>query len=215
MSIVADLSSAPVLDTPPRRRRRIPLSLKLFLAMLVSSATVSTLWVGILIYREHVAIRQIRQAIRESNRQDHNSTGYDLRGPEWWQDFVRRGWVGHRPMDLFYYMGYLELDHVEVSDATLCQVSYLSQLTWLSLNDAQLSDAGLAKLTGLTKLLVLRLDNTPITDVGLAHLKGMNSLVRLSLRGTQVTDAGIADLQRALPGLEIIRGVPRDEEVNE
>jgi hypothetical protein len=57
----------------------------------------------------------------------------------------------------------------------------------------------------LTSLQELRLENTQVTDAGLAHLKGLTSLVALSLSNTQVTDAGVADIQRAIPGLTIVR----------
>lgn len=203
MSTVAIPSPDPTTAKPPHPRRWIPLSLRMFVSIVVLLAAGSALWIGVRAYREHVAIREITRAIRDSNRQDHNSTAIRLRGPEWWQELVLQGWISAKPTALFYELFYLELDHVKDADATLRYVGQLPQLSWLSLDDTQVSDAGLVNLIRLANLRILKLDNTQITDAGLVHLKKLDSLVTLSLRGTRVTDAGIAELQNALPRLTI------------
>ena len=51
--------SAP--DKPPRPRRWIPLSLRMFLALLVLLGGGSALWIGIPAYQQHRAIHELKQ----------------------------------------------------------------------------------------------------------------------------------------------------------
>jgi hypothetical protein len=67
------------------------------------------------------------------------------------------------------------------------------------------TDAGLSPLKALPQLQILDLAMTGITDAGLVQIREIKSLERVYVEGTQVTDAGIAELQRALPGLKIIK----------
>jgi hypothetical protein len=52
-------SPDPTTDKPPRRRRWIPLALRMFVVILVLLATASALWIGIPIYRQQVVIRKL------------------------------------------------------------------------------------------------------------------------------------------------------------
>jgi hypothetical protein len=91
------------------------------------------------------------------------------------------------------------------SDAGLAHLKALSRLSRLNIANTQVTDAGLANLKGLTSLRVLDLSGTHVTDAGLAHLKVLSKLSRLDLSRTLITDAGMKELNRALPGLTIIR----------
>ena len=65
----------PTTDKPPRPRRWIPVSVRMFVAMLVLLATGGGLWIGVPAYRQRLAIREI-------DRFDDNfATSH--RGPRW------------------------------------------------------------------------------------------------------------------------------------
>jgi hypothetical protein len=85
------------------------------------------------------------------------------------------------------------------------QVGRLTRAESLNIHDSSLSDSGLVHLKGLTNLRVVLLYRTQVSDAGLVHLKGLTNLSFLQLDGTRVTDVGVEELQRALPGLRIIR----------
>jgi hypothetical protein len=123
------------------------------------------------------------------------------------------------------------LSGTELNDDGLQHVTKIKQLYWLHLKDTKITDAGLKHVAGLTELRRLHLERTGITDAGLAHLKGLANLEYLNLYGTKVTDAGIAHLhglkklkkvyfwqtgvtdegvaalQKALPELNVNRGL--------
>jgi hypothetical protein len=53
--------SDPTLSKPPRPRRWIPLSLRMYLAVLVAVGVASIACVAVPIYRQHVAIQEIER----------------------------------------------------------------------------------------------------------------------------------------------------------
>src|SRR5690349_2143526 len=59
MAAAATRTPTPTTDKPPRPRRWIPLSLRMFVVALVLVGVGSVLWVGIPAYRHHVAAREI------------------------------------------------------------------------------------------------------------------------------------------------------------
>ena len=75
----------------------------------------------------------------------------------------------------------------------------------LSFNSGGVTDAGLKELAKLNSLQSLDLSDTQVTDAGLKELAGLKSLQTLYLGGTKVTTAGAGELQKALPGTNIIR----------
>jgi hypothetical protein len=96
-----------------------------------------------------------------------------------------------------------------LTDAGLAHLRGLTQLQELELWGCPgLTDAGLAHLAGLTQLRELALDGCEaITDAGLVYLRGLTELALLNVRGTQVSQSRAQDLQEALPGLDIRRGL--------
>ena len=102
---------------------------------------------------------------------------------------------------------HLNLRGLGVTDSGLAHLSNLTSLTRLHLEQTKITDQGLANLKGLVNLEYLNLYGTAITDVGLKHLEGMKKLKNLYLWQTKVSDAGIARLKKALPQVEIVRGL--------
>ena len=99
----------------------------------------------------------------------------------------------------------LSLPVARVSNAGLAHLEGLWRLRTLNLWGKSVTDAGLIHLGGLSRLRWLCLDQTAVTDRGLMQLAGLRHLETLSVEQTRVTQAGVAELQRALPGLRIIR----------
>jgi Leucine-rich repeat (LRR) protein len=202
----------PTADKPPRRRRWIPMSLRIFGAILILVGMVSAFSIGWPAYRQAVAIEEIERVGGEIQ----SLPG----GPK-----ILRAWVGDERMRPFDEVYAVYLDRTETTNGTLDAISCLSQLQYLSLVNTQIDDEGLThlrslrslddlNLTGtritdsglihlrsLTKLQSLGLTRTHITDAGLEHLKGLTDLESLSVDATFVGPGGVADLCRALPGL--------------
>lgn len=204
----------PATDKPPRPRRRIPMSLRMFVGMLVILGVGGPLWVGIPVYRQHVAVRQIERLGGSGESEYH--------GPEWLprlleyesaRNFdrlmsIRLGGTRCSDDDLRDFRGLTNVDRLvlyntRVTDAGLSRLRGLPGLKHLYLHGTNVTDSGITRITALSNLQSLDLADTRITDAGLARLKELKNLRRLYINDTQVTDSGIADLQRALPGLAI------------
>jgi hypothetical protein len=102
---------------------------------------------------------------------------------------------------------HLNLAGQPVTDAMAGHLKDLVALTRLHLEKTKITDQGLANLKGLVNLEYLNLYGTEITDAGLANLEGMKKLQHLYLWQTKVTDAGVAKLKKALPQVDIVRGI--------
>ena len=110
---------------------------------------------------------------------------------------------------------HLNLRGQEVTDASTSHLKDLTSLTRLHLENTKITDKGLENLKGLVNLEYLNLYGTAITDAGLVNLEGMKKLKNLYLWQTKVTDAGVARMKKALPQVEIVRGLdlekPKEE----
>src|SRR5437899_1930542 len=102
---------------------------------------------------------------------------------------------------------HLNLRGQDMTDARLAYLKDLTSLTRLHLELTPITDQGLANLKGLVNLEYLNLYGTGISDAGLVHLEGMKKLKNLYLWQTKVTDAGVARLKKALPNVDIDRGL--------
>ena len=109
------------------------------------------------------------------------------------------------PLCWFPQLHTLDLGNTRITDAGLAHLRGLSHLRTLFLNLTPVGDTGLRHLGGLTELQELNLFSTNVTDEGLVHLKGLARLESLTLTRTRVTEAGVRDLQKALPGLKVLR----------
>jgi hypothetical protein len=100
----------------------------------------------------------------------------------------------------------LSLKGVKLSRDSLKHVAQLEQLESLGLDMTNVNDDQLADLSGLSRIRVLWLSGTPIGDPGIHNLKSLHSLQMLHLTDTQVTPDGAAEIQRALPGCQLMLG---------
>ncbi len=102
---------------------------------------------------------------------------------------------------------HLNLRGTAITDDMLAQLAGCTSLIRLHLEKTKITDKGLAHLKGLVNLEYLNLYGTEVTDAGLAQLEGLKKLKSLYLWQTKVTDAGVEKLKKALPQLQIIRGI--------
>ena len=122
----AAIHTTPEPALPPHRSRWIPLSLKLFVAILGLLFVGSALWIGIPAHRQHVAIREIERL--------GGATGH-AGGREW-----LRAWLGDQRMKMFDDVIDVNLYGKEATDATLAHLSRLASLQTLSLAGSDVSD---------------------------------------------------------------------------
>lgn len=182
----------PIAPDAPRLSMCLPRSLRIGVVAVVLVVFAIALSVGLPIYRQKVAIREIERV-----------------GGEILQ--IRPGrpkWLRERLRDdqraLIDEVVHLDLNHSRATDATLKYVGRLTNLELLWLDNAQLrsssggaqiTDAGLVHIAGLTDLQDLNLTGTGVTDVGLLNLARLTRLEHLILSGTRVSDAGLAHLK--------------------
>jgi hypothetical protein len=108
---------------------------------------------------------------------------------------------------------HLNLRSQPVTDAMLVHLKGLTTLTELHLEKTKITSKGLEQLKGLVNLEYLNIYGTDVTDAGLPYLEGLKKLKNLYLWQTKVTDAGVARLKKALPKLDIERGLDLDKPV--
>ncbi len=101
----------------------------------------------------------------------------------------------------------LNLAGSKITDAGLANLSGLENLGRLHLELTGIDGSGLAHLAKLQKLHYLNLYGTKTDDKGAQNLSKLKGLKRLYLWQTAVTDAGAESLEKALPALEINRGL--------
>jgi hypothetical protein len=171
---------------------RLPRPLWIGLAAIVVIATGAGLRIGLPIYRQQIAMREIERL-----------GGKILTipvGPEW-----LRNRVGSIFPVFFARVVGVDLRDTDADDATLLRVREFPHLYHLRLAHTHVTDTGLANLEGLTELGWLNLMDTAVTDDGLEYLKGKTGLYCLDLTGTNVSDAAVTELKQPLPGLTIHR----------
>jgi hypothetical protein len=167
MHATADTSSQIATDKPPRRRRFIPLSVRLFAAILGLVLMVTAWFVGIRSWRIHT----IEQA------------GGDIifGTPHAW-------WRRPFPFNPWWPNGLGEVESINlmqnnrVTSAVMRSVNGLSELSELRLSYSPITDADLARLTELVNLKTLWLSGPGIGDAGLSSLPRMRKLEDLSGR---------------------------------
>jgi hypothetical protein len=214
MIAFAVLLPGPVLEKPPRVRRWVPLTLRMFVAILGLLGSASAIVVGMPVYRQHMGIAAVERVEGAfSTRFGGPSRLRRWIGDEWMKpldhviDVNLRG-TATTDTDLAQIASIptlrsLWLDRTLVTDAGLAHISGLTELGDLSLNDLHVTDAGLVHIRRLRRLGKLSLDRTQVSDEGLRFLKSLPNLHMLRIRGTKVTNAGVAELQRALPEIVV------------
>jgi Leucine-rich repeat (LRR) protein len=182
------------IDDPParpRRRRWIPLSLRIFVVGLGILGIFSG-WVGIKIYRQHVAIAAIEAS--------WGKVSTVPTAPHW----LKR-WVDTKSMRSLDTVTRVELASIStaIPNSTLEKLRGLRHLRELHLNSSPITDDQLVYVAGLNQLEVLDLRETQVGDVGVHNLIGMEKLQRLSLLDSQITDESLRILAE-LPNLEFL-----------
>jgi hypothetical protein len=181
-----------VTDKPPRRRRWIPLSLRIFLAIMLVLATTFIGFVAVPVVRQQLALRELRKAGASIHRR--------FEYPEWVVDAVSKArWLGKSRLDLVSFTTEVNFSTTRPNpeiNRVLVNLKGVRGLRRVNLANTEVDDSGLVHLDGLEELQELNIRETPITDAGLSHLSRLKALRRLSLLGTQVTDKGLAQLER-------------------
>jgi hypothetical protein len=160
-------------DKPPRPRRWIPLSLRIFVAILLLIGVGSALPVAVRPYRQWAAIGEI-ELLGGVASATHV-------GPFWLRELL--GSDGMAPFDEIWKVN---LSSTPADDRTLRHLRCMTQLTELRLSNTKVTDAGLVSLTDLPKLRYLDLTGTNVTAAGVVKLEQRrpNLRVNWSLRVT-------------------------------
>jgi len=104
----------------------------------------------------------------------------------------------------------LNLKRTRITDAGMKHLTNLTSLEMLHLEQTAVSDQGVVHLTKLVNLEYLNLYGTNVTDDALPHLKHLKRLRRLYVWQTKITDRGARELEQAIPGLQVVRGLNLD-----
>lgn len=101
----------------------------------------------------------------------------------------------------------VDLAASSVTDKSVAMLAAATELKMIRLAETGITDASIDTLVKLKKLESINLYGTKVTDAGVKKLTVLTNLKRLYLWQTAVTPAAIAELQKALPGLEIVTGI--------
>ncbi len=101
----------------------------------------------------------------------------------------------------------LNLAGSKITDAGLANLSGLVNLGRLHLELTGIDGSGLTHLGKLQNLHYLNLYGTKVNDDGIKSLASLKGLKKLYLWQTEVTDAGVEELEKALPGVDVNRGL--------
>lgn len=205
---------APTTDKPPRLRRCIPASLRIFLGMVVLVGV----WGSTSAYRRGVAIREVKHfngSIQYLSRQR----------PEW-----QLAWIGDERMQWFDDPDHIvfwpddenlkrrsrhggiirPIDGPLIDDEALKCVLGLPRLKSLDLAFSSVGDAGIKHVAHLQELEELRLEGSDVSDLSVPILSQMRGLKRLNVEHTKITHSGSGTLEAALPGCDV-RGPHNDK----
>jgi hypothetical protein len=192
-------ASVPTTDKPPRRRRWIPLSLRLSVAILFCLGAISACTAWLLVW---LPFSREQRAIRVIQDRGGRIEFMHERGPDWLRRLGKQFQVLDRVRSVNWNGSTSENGFV-ASDVDLKQIEDLVEVEDLNLAGTAVTDSGLATLCGLRKLKSLIISETAIGDDGLEHLARIESLELLNLDNTHVADAGLAHLRR-LAGLHYL-----------
>jgi len=187
----------PTAARPPRSRRWVPVSLKLFLVILVTTGVVGVSWTRLHYRRQQLIMKKVA----------------NLRGKVMIDGRISRrlprvlfGAFTPGPLEIFDQVYGIDLNFTAATDDDLAElkaIGALSQVGYLALDGTQLTDEGLKCLRGMDRIRQLQLCGTRITDQGLKHLEGMTGLSVLHLANTEISDTGLKHLE-GLTGLSTL-----------
>jgi hypothetical protein len=216
--------------TPPEARRfsiRLPRPLWVGLAAAAVVVAGIGLRIGIPVYRQRVAIREIERVggyvtVRPPDLEWLPEWLYECM-PERLEEWIEDG----EPSNVFSTVDQIRHVGSGFTDDGMARIASLTEMRCLCLgtwntngrvhldpyrfellipkyprsDPAEFSDAGLVHLTGMRELETLDLNGTGITDAGMPHIGKLTGLRYLDLHATRVTDAGLRHL-RTLVNLE-------------
>src|SRR5437762_1286990 len=104
---------APAADRPPRTRRWIPVSLKLFVAIIVFTGVIGASWLGVHYRRQQAVIRLVEKA--------GGSVMTEIISPDWLTQ-----WLGPRQAAVFQEVIGIDLNDTRATDADLARLKSLN-----------------------------------------------------------------------------------------
>src|SRR5262245_19305507 len=159
-------------NAPPFEPRRFPIRLAqlawILAATLMLGLVTAALRVGLPIYRQHLAVKEIERV--------EGYVSAKKLGPAW----LRR-WLGAEPMKSLDEIRFVSVPSEEFDDTGLAKIGALKSTTRLNLSGTQITDGGLARIADFKALRRLDLSRTQITDAGLKHLQRLTNLQELLL----------------------------------
>jgi hypothetical protein len=192
MTAPTDATRDQICDKPPRPRRWIPLSLRIFAIILGVVGTASVLWF-VSVWWGHRCEQQLVQTIEGWGGKVR------MEEPEWLTQLVSDDLAA--TFQVFDRVASVELNGAKITDAEVVHLKRLTGLRTLVLSRTTVGDAGLAHLSSMQSLECVILDENDITGAGLVHLNGLRKLRRLGLVDMSLTDADLARLSE-LKGLK-------------
>ena len=102
---------------------------------------------------------------------------------------------------------WLNLRGTPTTDKSLPVINTFKNLTRLDLGKTRITDAGLQQLNELDFLETLNVYETSVSDTGIQHLAKLKNLRTLYVWKTNVTPEGALQLEKALPGLQVVLGL--------
>jgi hypothetical protein len=189
---------------------RLPRPLWIGVAAAMMAVAAIGVQVGLPIYRQQVAIREIEHF--------NGSVQLHARGPEW-----LRQWIGEKRMECVDKPWHVVFRANEatlsrrsrfggvivatagplIDDAALTCVLGLPTLESLDLAFSNVTDAGVEHVGHLHSLESLRLEGTDVSDASIPILSKMRSLKELNVEHTKITNSGARALEAALPGCDV------------
>lgn len=218
MSTLVKQTSDPASDKAPRRRSRIPVSLRMFGAILALLFVGGALWVGVPIYRQEMVISEFDRLKVHYEKRPIGPDSFHRFLTKWNFDVdrlphdvvaVRIGYdVNPRDFDPRWFQALPRLEKLRLRASWFGPVDLkfladMRNLQLLSLRVMPISDGDLQSIVTLPNLKVLDLTGTRVTDSGLMQLAALKNLRWIEVGHTQVTQTGIDALQARLPEVSI------------
>jgi 8-oxo-dGTP pyrophosphatase MutT (NUDIX family) len=196
------VASDPVTPEPHRFAIRLPRPLWIGLMTLLLVIVAAGFRIGLPIYRQQAAIREIEE------RGGYVKSYDDIRiwdMPDWMLRMWWRLYLIESERVVFREVHLVDLSGGQFDDDVLPVTLAFPQVRHLDLTLSGVTDAGMPHLAALGCMETLFLSGTGVTDAGLVHLKSLKKLRNLYLVSTAITDDGINDLKAALPSMTIQR----------
>src|SRR5262245_18253911 len=182
-------SSNPSNYEPRRSSLQIWWRVRIGVAAVVAIVVAVLLRVGLPVYRQHVAIREVERV--------GGNIETSPCGPEWLRSLLPENWLklidDVVSVDLAASTADADGGH-EFGDSELVRIACLSELKLLWLSNTRVTDSGLNYTSRFTHLEALSLTYTRVTDAGMVQLAGLPDLQSLLLDHTSVSDRGLAEI---------------------